>query len=949
MLSKSTAFSETWASFVIKHRFWVVAAWIVAAAMCLIFAPRFSEVALDGDFDYLPPGMSSVVGGRLLDDAFVGVRSRSQIVFVLGKRSRLESDSKLTRGDSIVSLDFLRRLHHRLAEVNIRRANRLGMPEKIDGEISDYQREAWYGPMEIAVDSLDRAIMVDEKLYDALGDNVADFKEQGLYEPRMAIAYWDRGKARERIGAKPESVEQDFEVALILNPELPTQVLPIDERPLEAFDPWLDAMDWSDSLIGSNLTTTGARLAIIQSESELASTGNIAAFEAAKQMVSDVMDFTGRFGEAGLELRVSGSAAIGGETLLAAKEAIRYTELITVAMILAILAIVYRAPLLVLVPLISIAIAAVMAMGVISGLTMLTTNDASWLTRTIPDIRVFTTSRIFIVVVLFGAGTDFCLFYISRLREQWQTTKEEGSADESKTQHDPTWMNANRQSLASVFYALVGSGMTTIVGLAMLGIADFGKFNTTGPVIAIGLFIGLLVCISFTPALLTFIGPVAFWPGKNRISGNATDQAISNDPKANPIWSAIALQLTRYPKTLLVAGLAILCIPAAYGFRHGDAVTYDLASGLSASAESRRGLDLLQDHFDIGDITPTTALLVLPQPVETSRMEQILTDLRAGLLTVEGIENVRTGIDPLGSFKPNARQSLFSSKTWKRKIMRDHRIVRDYYYASEPEYQDRLLRLDIVVDADPFSTKAASIVENISAHLESRQSEIQPTSFSNSLPSIPELADAQVHLVGTTPSIMDLRQVTMSDTRRIRIAVVAAVFIVLVLIIRRVALSTFLILSVLITYFATLGITVAVFQWVDGSAFRGLDWKLPLFLFVILVAVGQDYNVYLVTRIMEEQNRLGWRSALRRAVSRTGGIITACGLVMAATFFSMTAAVWFPPLLSFVGVTSHSDVPLLRGIVELGFALGLGVLIDTFYVRTILVPSFVAVTGGAKN
>ncbi|MEM9644046.1 MAG: MMPL family transporter, partial [Planctomycetota bacterium] len=134
------------------------------------------------------------------------------------------------------------------------------------------------------------------------------------------------------------------------------------------------------------------------------------------------------------------------------------------------------------------------------------------------------------------------------------------------------------------------------------------------------------------------------------------------------------------------------------------------------------------------------------------------------------------------------------------------------------------------------------------------------------------------------------------------------------------------------------------FQAVYGDSFLGLDWKLPLFLFVILVAVGQDYNVYLVTRILEEQRNLGWLSALRRAVSRTGGIITACGLVMAATFFSMTASSWFPS----IGIALGFDVvapTTLQGILQLGFALGLGVLIDTFYVRTILVPSFFAVLG----
>ena len=203
---------------------------------------------------------------------------------------------------------------------------------------------------------------------------------------------------------------------------------------------------------------------------------------------------------------------------------------------------------------------------------------------------------------------------------------------------------------------------------------------------------------------------------------------------------------------------------------------------------------------------------------------------------------------------------------------------------------------------------------------------------------------SSVYLAGTTPSMIDLRSVTIADNQRIKIAVVLAVFLVLLVVIRRVGLCLYLIFTVLLSYYATLGLTVLFFRGVYGAEYVGLDWKLPLFLFVILVAVGQDYNVYLVTRIVEEQRNSGWLAALRHAVSRTGGIITACGIVMAATFFSMTASAWFPGMMRSFGFQTDASTGL-RGIIELGFALGLGVMIDTFYVRTILVPSFVTLMG----
>ena len=176
--------------------------------------------------------------------------------------------------------------------------------------------------------------------------------------------------------------------------------------------------------------------------------------------------------------------------------------------------------------------------------------------------------------------------------------------------------------------------------------------------------------------------------------------------------------------------------------------------------------------------------------------------------------------------------------------MQNHRLTRTRYQSQRPDFEDRMLRFDVLIKHDPFSTEAGSAFRDLQSTKSSALQEAgEPWS------------SAKVYFAGTTPSIADLRTVTLSDTTRIKIAVVIAVFLVLIVVIRRWAISLYLLGTVLLSYYATLGITYAYFRWQDGEDFIGLDWKLPLFLFVILVAVGQDYNVYLVTRILEEQRR----------------------------------------------------------------------------------------------
>jgi RND superfamily putative drug exporter len=275
-----------------------------------------------------------------------------------------------------------------------------------------------------------------------------------------------------------------------------------------------------------------------------------------------------------------------------------------------------------------------------------------------------------------------------------------------------------------------------------------------------------------------------------------------------------------------------------------------------------------------------------------------------GSLYLDGVESVRSLVAPVGE-KPKGGTSGL--------LKQNHRIARELYLSEEPSLQGHVTRLELVLGYDPFSLEATEILQRVDEELKTIQAKNESY-----------WADTRFVFAGTTAAIRDLREVTSSDNVRIRRLVVLAVFIILLILLKRPAVCFYLILSVLFSYYVTIGATQLWFQWAYGDTYEGLDWKVPLFLFVILVAIGQDYNIYLVTRVFEEQKEHGLFGGLRQAIVRTGGIITSCGVIMAGTFFSMTTG-------------------SLRGIAELGFALTLGVLLDTFIVRPILVPAFLAI------
>jgi RND superfamily putative drug exporter len=612
---------------------------------------------------------------------------------------------------------------------------------------------------------------------------------------------------------------------------------------------------------------------VVRLTNEFMATDNIGWLQAAEKIVQAARQQA----HPGLEIGITGSAAIGGDMLTAAAESVANTHLTTLLLVTIVLFLIYRSPWLVLVPLITIGVAASTSLDLLALLAQQSaTHPDVW-----PTIRLFTTTKIFVIVLLFGAGTDYCLFLTARFCE----LRSEGL--------DPS--QAIIKTLGCVGVALLASALTTILGLAMMGWAEFGKFTYSGPAIAICLAITLLVCLTLVPALLA-----------TRLGTRVTAHSQSSD---KTWWNWLADCVLRRPGTVLALSL-LLMFPLAWGGWSVE-VTYDLLGELPPQRVSRQGTQLLRQHTAPGEIGPLVVLAQHPTgDLDSMDGQFVIAEMVQALYKLPGVAQVRSLYQPTGD--PPGSVRLFSSEGLTVQATKGSPLAKAVFVSPAGPLRGKVTRLFLILQDEPFSARAVQTCNLVEQALE-QLCQTPDSSWQG----------ATFELIGPTAGIRDLARVTHRDQQKIQVLVAGVVLLVILLLLRQPVVCCYLIATVVFSYLVTLGITDLSFHALRGEAYQGLDWKVPLFLFVILVAVGQDYNIYLVTRVLEEQRKRGAIPGLRYALVQTGGIITSCGLIMAGTFVSMLTA-------------------QMHGMVELGFALTLGILLDTFVVRTLLVPAFLA-------
>lgn len=592
---------------------------------------------------------------------------------------------------------------------------------------------------------------------------------------------------------------------------------------------------------------------------------------------------------AGLAVALSGSATAGRDLNRAEAASIRDIEKWTIILVVGMLVLLYRAPIAALIPLVTVFVAVAVAISVMASLVAAA------------GFTVARDLRVFITVLAYGAGVDYCVFLIARFREELDAGFESGEAIS--------------RAISQVGGAITASAGTVIFGIGMLYFAEFSKIHQAGLVIPLAIAVALLGTLTFGAALLAFTGRWAFWPLHNSKGGAvASPWALARWFRwavLPDFWEKVGHLLLRRPVGVWLGTTLAMTPFVVVAFLHLAEVNFNLLSDLPPEAPSGLGTIALEKHFPAGAMASIVILVESERLDFTSdagiapiaRLSERLLERKDAL----ALADVRSIAIPLGT-SAGAKErmaQITGSKEAVEKTVREEGM--DYYVSRETGLEKHLTRLELTLALNPLSQNGIESLERIEKELPSL------------LPA--ELLDAQIAIAGATASLRDLSDIKRRDENLIQVLVPVVVLLLLWFLFRRIVLSVYLILSVLFSYYATLGLAYLVFGYIYGAEFAGLDWKVTIFLFTILVAVGEDYNIFLLARVKEEQIKHGPLTAIPIAMARTGTVISSCGFIMAGTFASLLSG-------------------SLRALKELGFALAVGVLLDTLVVRPILVPAF---------
>jgi RND superfamily putative drug exporter len=499
----------------------------------------------------------------------------------------------------------------------------------------------------------------------------------------------------------------------------------------------------------------------------------------------------------------------------------------TVVLVLILLLIIYRSPVLPLVPLLTVGFGYFVAGGILARIA------------TALDVTLSGQATSLMVILLFGAGTDYALLLISRYREE---LRREGDA-----------RVALATALAETWEAIAASGLTVTLAVLALLFANYGDYTSFAPVLGLGVFVTLIAGLTLMPALLALLGRRAFWPRRPKL-GEATEHRT---------WQRIAERVAAAPKRA-AAVVAVILVALALGCLFYSP-RFSFTEDFLKDMPSKQGYALLEKHFPKGSLAPTTVLIKAPQAPP-----EFVTGMIVGAL------NESPGV-----------AAAFPTGT-----------------ADD----GKLLSFQVILEGDPYSKEALEQVRQL------RETARKAAA-----------AGGATALVGGPTAIQaDTWALSNRDTLVVAVVALVVVGVILAILLRALVAPLYLLATNLLSYLAALGGTILITEKLFG--WERISYRIPLYMFIFLVALGSDYNIFITTRIRGEAMLEGLRDGTVKALAATGGVLTSAGIILAGTFLILLSQP-------------------VKDLAEISIGVALGVLLDTFLVRTALVPGLTLAIG----
>lgn len=529
-------------------------------------------------------------------------------------------------------------------------------------------------------------------------------------------------------------------------------------------------------------------------------------------------------GSTDLQVYVTGPAGIAVDSLNLFSRADIVLLLSTVGLILVILIVIYRSPLLALIPL----LAAAFVYEIVNQTLGLMGRAGLLLNQQTMSIMT---------ILLFAAVIDYSLFVFSRFREELKTYENKYEA----------MKYAMRETGIPVFF----SGGTVLAAMLVLFFAEFGDYRNFAPIFATAMAVIMIASITLVPVLFTMFGRRSFWPKIPKVGEESV--------KTNSFWSKIGRFVVRKP-IVSMSVIGIILIASALNMFNLK-YEFDTMKSFPEDMPSRVGYEILEEKFEKGDLAPTTVLFESKESLSPEQQAELLKTLSDQPL----VSTVRPG----GTAEDN-----------------------------------KVVQYSLSFKENPYAVETLDAMETL------RDDADQIIKDSN--------LNGELYFAGETAKRADDRSINNRDLIVIVLLESLLIFGMLIIMTKSIRMPIYMMGTILISFLAAVGLGMFLTNLLFGI--DTISNRVPLYSFVFLVALGIDYNIILVSRFMEERQKHPVKKAVEIAVASTGGVISSAGIILAATFAVLMTQ---PIQLLFV----------------FGFIVAVGILLDTFLIRGILLPA----------